>query len=134
MLALTVRRPLTLNYCVCPRWIPSFIAVLPLALEEERVVWSPRFGDLKRGFWRMKIYPYGDSSPGGKGHVSLFLTLDTKNTGTYAIFSCYVIDSQRNKGRGVSIIIVKTPGFTKICFSSISSGFWALFHAAEVCW
>lgn len=75
-----------------------------LALEEDSgdVVWSPRFGDKKRGLWRLKVYPYGDASPAGRGHVSVFLALDTKATATsktYAIFGCYVLDEQGNKSK-----------------------------------
>lgn len=74
------------------------------ALEEEGggVIWSPRFGDAKRGLWRLKVYPYGDTSAAGKGHVSVFLALDTKTAATsktYAIFGCYVLDAQENKSQ-----------------------------------
>eukprot|EP01071_Lankesteria_metandrocarpae_P001282 Lankesteria_metandrocarpae@DN1442_c0_g1_i1.p1 len=72
------------------------------ALEEDGgdVVWSSRFGDEDHGVWRLKLYPYGDSSPSGKGHLSLFLSLDIKsmhNPRAYAIFGCYVLDSKGDK-------------------------------------
>lgn len=92
-------------FVLLPRAVVLFFFLLlsspSSALEDDSVVWSPRFGDVKKGLWRLKVYPYGDSSAAGKGHVSVFLALDTTaaaTTKTYAIFACYVLDAQGNKG------------------------------------
>lgn len=76
--------------------------LIPLALEDDSgdVLWSKQFGDKNGGLWRLKLYPDGDASFEGKGHVSLFLTLDIEPViipKAYAIFGCYVLDANGEK-------------------------------------
>jgi hypothetical protein len=70
------------------------------------VISSP-FGDLKRGLWSLKLYPYGDTTSVGKGHVSIFLTLNPQNEREfYAIFSCSVLDLDETKGRSFRFSLI----------------------------
>eukprot|EP00915_Cephaloidophora_sp_WS-2016_P003066 GHVH01004148.1.p2 GENE.GHVH01004148.1~~GHVH01004148.1.p2 ORF type:complete len:455 (+),score=62.59 GHVH01004148.1:3093-4457(+) len=67
------------------------------------VIWSQRFGDEKHGVWRLKCYPFGDTSTVGRSHVSLFLSLDTESfpdMKAYAIFGCSVLDGNGDKVPG----------------------------------
>lgn len=77
------------------------------ALDEEGgdVLWSAPFGDTERGIWRLKVYPYGDASPAGRGHVSVFLAFDyqaSSRNRIYAIFSCAALDAAGAKIQGQS--------------------------------
>lgn len=131
------------NEIVQPRWshleyrwrLENFWELRALAcveaLEDENggLIWSQRFGDKERGVWQLKLYPYGDLSPAGRGHVSLFLSLDLKSLElpkSYAIFGCYLLDEDgvkvANSGRS----------FTRQKFGEGSSSWgWSQFIKVE---
>lgn len=101
------------------------------ALEDENggLIWSQRFGDKERGFWQLKLYPYGDLSPAGRGHVSLFLSLDLKSLEfpkAYAIFGCYLLDEEGQK------VANSGRSFTRQKFAEGSSSWgWSQFIKVE---
>jgi len=93
------------------------------------IVWSQRFGDEERGIWRLKCYPFGDSSSAGQQNVSLFLNLDTETypgLAAYAIFGCSILDDNGDKipGSGRS--------FTRQKFNTGSDSWgWSQFIKVE---
>jgi len=93
------------------------------------LVWSQKFGDKERGMWQLKLYPYGDASAAGRGHVSLFLSLDLKSLDApkaYAIFGCYLLDENGEKVAGSG------RSFTRQKFADGSSSWgWSQFIKVE---
>eukprot|EP01057_Protomagalhaensia_wolfi_P000725 Protomagalhaensia_wolfi_Nauph_80__724@NODE_1412_length_1542_cov_113_735862_g1092_i0_p1_GENE_NODE_1412_length_1542_cov_113_735862_g1092_i0NODE_1412_length_1542_cov_113_735862_g1092_i0_p1_ORF_typecomplete_len411_score71_85BTB/PF00651_31/1_1e12MATH/PF00917_26/4_8e12MATH/PF00917_26/7_8e03BACK/PF07707_15/42BACK/PF07707_15/5_4_NODE_1412_length_1542_cov_113_735862_g1092_i02011433 len=132
-----------INELVRPRWshleyrwrLDNFWELRALAcveaLEDENggLIWSQRFGDKERGFWQLKLYPYGDLSPAGRGHVSLFLSLDLKSLEfpkAYAIFGCYLLDEEGQK------VANSGRSFTRQKFAEGSSSWgWSQFIKVE---
>lgn len=81
-------------------WELRALACVEALGDDGGLIWSQKFGDKERGFWQLKLYPYGDLSGAGIGHVSLFLSLDLKSLETpraYAIFGCYLLDESGQK-------------------------------------
>ncbi|EZG55167.1 BTB/POZ domain protein [Gregarina niphandrodes] len=99
------------------------------ALEDENgsLLWSQSFGDNEKGLWQLKLYPYGDLSPAGRGHVSLFLSLDQSSLSkAYAVFGCYLLDEDGNK------IANSGRSFTRQKFADGSSSWgWSQFVKVE---
>ncbi|KAH0476767.1 MAG: uncharacterized protein KVP18_000367 [Porospora cf. gigantea A] len=129
------------NETVIPKWghleykwrIDNFWELRALgsieALEDDGgdVIWSKRFGDKEKGFWRLKCYPYGDLS--NRGHVSIFLASDVHEVDPprmYAIFGCYVMDEKGEKIQGSG------RSFTRQKFTSSSPSWgWSQFIKVE---
>lgn len=129
------------NETVIPKWghleykwkIDNFWELRALgsieALEDDGgdVIWSKRFGDKDKGFWRLKCYPYGDVS--NRGHVSIFLASDVHEMDpprTYAIFGCYVMDEKGEKIQGSG------RSFTRQKFTTASPSWgWSQFIKVE---